>query len=215
KIPHVFGAVTDPVKSGIAESLTGHPDNVTGIATPQPVESTVRLMRRLFPKAKVIGMIWNPAEANSEICTLLARESAKKLGFKVVEVQISGTQEIEEALKSILRKKPDIFFTSGDTTVSSVIPSLAEKFRQKKIPYITNTPADIESGVFMSLGADYYDVGLKAAELTARIIKGEKPADMPIISYVPEQLTLSLKLAKEYGIVIPDDLIKKAAKVVK
>ena len=67
----------------------------------------------------------------------------------------------------------------------------------------------------MSLGADYYDVGLKAAELTARIIKGEKPADMPIISYVPEQLTLSLKLAKEYGIVIPDDLIKKAAKVVK
>ncbi len=134
KIPHVFGAVTDPVKSGIAKSLTGHPDNVTGIATPQPVESTVRLMRRVFPKAKVIGMIWNPAEANSEICTLLTRESAKKLGFKVVEVQISGTQEIEEALKSILRKKPDIFFTSGDTTVSSVIPSLAEKLRQKKIP---------------------------------------------------------------------------------
>ena len=104
-IPHVFGAVTDPVKSGIAKSLTGHPDNVTGIATPQPVESTVRLMRRVFPKAKVIGMIWNPAEANSEICTLLTRESAKKLGFKVVEVQISGTQEIEEALKSILQQE--------------------------------------------------------------------------------------------------------------
>ena len=89
-------------------------------------------MRRVFPKAKVIGMIWNPAEANSEICTLLTRQAAKKYGFKVVEVQITGTQEIDEALRSIFGSKPDIFFTSGDTTVSAVIPSLAQKLRQKK-----------------------------------------------------------------------------------
>ena len=215
EIPHVFAAVTDPVKSGIAKSLSDHPANVTGIATPQPVESTVKLMRRLLPKAKVIGMIWTPAEANSEICTRQTREAAKKLGFKVVEVQIAGTQEIDQALKSVLGNKPDIFFTSGDTTVSSVIPSLAQKLRQKKIPYITNTPADIESGVFLCLGADYYDVGLKAAGLATRIIKGEDPAGMPVTSYVPEQLTVNLKLAKEYGITIPDDLIRRASKVVK
>ncbi len=160
-------------------------------------------------------MIWNPAEANSEICTLLTREAAKKYGFKVVEVQITGTQEIDQALRSILASEPDIFFTSGDTTVSAVIPSVAQKLRQKKIPYVTNTPADIDSGVFMCLGADYYDVGLKAAELTVRVIGGEKPAAIPIVSYVPEQLTLSLSLAKEYGISIPDDLVKKAVRAVK
>lgn len=215
KIPHVFAAVTDPLKTGIAKSLTEHPSNVTGIATPQPVESTVKLMRRLLPKAKVIGMIWTPSEANSEICTRQARETAKKLGFKVIEVQIAGTQEIDEALRSILSSHPDIFFTSGDVTVSAAIPSLAPKLSQKRIPYFTNTPADIDSGVFLSLGADYYDVGLKAAGLATRIMKGESPARMPIIHYVPEQLTLNLKLAKEYGITIPDDLISKASKVVK
>jgi ABC-type uncharacterized transport system substrate-binding protein len=215
KIPHVFAAVTDPIKAGVAKSFTDHPANLTGLATPQPVEPTVRLMRRVFPQAKVIGMIWNPAEVNSEICTVMTREAAKKYGFKVVEVQITGTQEIDQALRSILSSEPDIFFTSGDTTVSAVIPSVASKLRQKKIPYVTNTPADIDSGVFMCLGADYYDVGLKAADLTVRIIRGEKPAAMPIVSYVPEQLTLNLSLAKEYGIGIPDDLVKRAARVVK
>lgn len=215
KIPHVFGAVTDPIKAGVAKTPYVHPENMTGIATPQPVEQTVRLMRTVFPKARTIGMIWNPAEANSEICTIQTREAAKKYGFKVVEVQITGTQEIDEALRSVLSCKPDIFFTSGDTTVSSVIPSLADKLRKRKIPYITNTPADIESGVFMCLGADYYDVGLKAGEMMARIIQGEKPAAMPIISYVPEQLTLNLSLAREYGITIPDEVVRKAAKVVK
>ncbi|MHB8109740.1 MAG: ABC transporter substrate-binding protein, partial [Syntrophorhabdaceae bacterium] len=215
KIPHVFGAVTDPVKAGVAKTPSQHPENMTGIATPQPVESTVRLMRTVFPQAKVIGMIWNPAESNSEICTIQTREAAKKYGFKVVEVQITGTQEIDEALRSVLSSKPDIFFTSGDTTVSSVIPSLAQKLRKRKIPYFTNTPADIESGVFMCLGADYYDVGIKVAEMTARIIKGEKPSAMPIISYVPEQLTFNLSLAKEYGIIIPDEIMNQAAKVVK
>lgn len=215
KIPHVFAAVTDPIKAGVAKSFTDHLPNLTGLATPQPVEQTVRLMRRVFPKAKVIGMIWNPAEVNSEICTVMTREAAKKYGFKVVEVQITGTQEIDQALRSILASEPDIFFTSGDTTVSAVIPSVARKLRQKKIPYVTNTPADIDSGVFMCLGADYYDVGLKAAELAVRVIGGEKPAAIPIVSYVPEQLTLNLSLAKEYGISIPDDLVKKAARVVK
>jgi len=215
KIPHVFAAVTDPIKAGVAKSFTDHLPNLTGLATPQPVEPTVRLMRRVFPKAKVIGMIWNPAEVNSEICTVMTRKAAKKFGFKVVEVQITGTQEIDQALRSILASEPDIFFTSGDTTVSAVIPSVAQKLRQKKIPYITNTPADIDSGVFMCLGADYYDVGLKAAELAVRVIRGEKPAAMPIVSYVPEQLTINLSLAKEYGISIPDDLVKKAVRVVK
>jgi hypothetical protein len=111
KIPHVFAAVTDPIKAGVAKSFTDHPPNLTGLATPQPVEPTVRLMRRVFPKAKVIGMIWNPAEVNSEICTVMTREAAKKYGFKVVEVQITGTQEIDQALRSILASEPDIFFT--------------------------------------------------------------------------------------------------------
>ncbi len=215
KIPHVFGTVTDPIKAGVAKSFTDHPPNMTGLATPQPVEQTIRLMRRVFPGAKVIGMIWNPAEANSEVCTLMARQAAKKYGFKIVEVQITGTQEIDEALRSVLGSSPDIFFTSGDTTVSSVIPSVALKLRQKKIPYFTNTPADIDSGALMCLGADYYDVGLKTADLAVRVIKGEKPAVIPIAYYVPEQLTVNLTLANEYGITIPDDLVKKAVKVVK
>ena len=113
---------------------------------------------------------------------------------------------------SRISTKPAILSSSRGLTA---IPSLAAKLRQKKIPYITNTPADIESGAFLCLGADYYDVGLKAAELATRIIRGENPAGMPVILYVPEQLTVNLRLAKEYGVTIPDDLITKAAKVVK
>ena len=78
-----------------------------------------------------------------------------------------------------------------------------------------NHAADIDSGVFMCLGADYHDVGVKTAEYMVRVIKGENPASIPFLSYVPEQVTLSLPLAKEYGIKLPDDVVKKAARVVK
>lgn len=215
KIPHIFAAVTDPLKSGVAKTFSEHQPNLTGLATPQPVESTLKLMREILPNAKRIGMLWNPAEANSEICTNMAREAAKKYGFELKERIVTNTNEIEEALKSVIVDGVDIFFTSGDVTVSMAVPSIAATLLKKGIPYFTNTPADIKDNVFICLGADYFEVGEEAAKILERVIKGEKTVDIPIQLFVPENLSINLKIARGLSINIPEKIISTASKVVR
>jgi len=213
KIPHIFGAVTDPYRMGVAASSAAHLPNITGVATFQPVASTVKTMRDIFPRAKKIGLIWNPAEACSEACTGKAREAAKKYGFELLETNVSSTGEVMDALNALLQKKPDLFLTSGDNTVIMALDSIAAVLRQHKIPYFTNAPADIGRGAFLGLGADYVEVGRATAQVAKRVITGEYPKDIPINDYVPEKMKINLALAREYGISVPPGVLKRAANI--
>lgn len=213
KIPHVFGAVTDPYRMGVAKSPEDHIPNITGVATFQPVENAIRILREAFPRAKTIGYVWNPAEACSEACTEKARAACKKFGFKLVEANVSSTNEVIDAVKSLVASKVNLFYTAGDNTVSLVVESVAEILRPSKIPYMTNAFSDVERGAFITLGADYYEVGQEVGRMAIRVINGEKPQDIPINNYVPQKMYLNLALAKEYGVKLSDDFVKKAAKV--
>ncbi len=214
KIPHVFGAVTDPYRMGIAKNAQDHLPQVTGVATLQPVETTIKVMRDIFPAAKRIGMVWNPAEACSEACTYKAREAVKKYGFELLEANVSSTAEVLDAVKSLLSRKIDLFITAGDNTVLLALESIADIMRQHQIPYFTNGPSDVERGAFLSIGADYYEVGRETARVAEKVINGEKPADIPIQNCVPEKMHINRGLARQYGIAIPDAVVKRAARVV-
>jgi len=211
KIPHIFGAVTDPYRMGIAKTSEEHIPNITGVATFQPVESTIKAMRAIFPKAKRIGIIWNPAEANSEACTLKAREVSKKQGFNLIEKTVSTTDEVKDALSALLNENIDIFFTSGDNTAMLAVVTIAAILKEHKIPYFTNDPTDIDRGAFFSIGADYFQVGVETAKIAERVINGEETKKIPIMDCVPEKIAVNVILAKLYGAIIPDSILKKAA----
>ena len=125
---------------GVAKNNNDHIPNITGLATLQPVEATIRTMREIFPGAKKIGLVWNPGEACSEACTFKARDAAEKYGFELLESTVSSTSEVLDAVKSLLNKGVDLFFTSGDNTVNLTIASVAEILERHKIPYFNNTP---------------------------------------------------------------------------
>jgi len=209
-IPHIFMAVTDPIKAKVVASFENHPPYLTGLASPQPVDVTIELMRKVFPKAKTIGMIWNNSEVNSEICTQMARQSAVKYNFKLIERTISSSSEIEEAFKSLIAEKIDIFFTSGDVTVTQAVASISAKLEKLKIPYFTNTPEDVNSGALISVGADYFDVGLKGAEILIKISNGQSPKSLPIELYVPKILNINKSVAIRMGLQLPDFLFQQA-----
>ncbi len=210
-IPHVFGAVTDPYRMGVAKSRTDHIPNITGVATFQPVGSTIKIMREVFPKARRIGIVWNPAEACSEACTFKAREAAKAGGFELVEATVASTGEVMDAVNSLVAKKIDLFLTSGDNTVNMALDSIAETLHRHRIPYFTNTPKDVDRGAFISLGADYDEVGRETARTAIRVIRGEDPKTIPINDYVPEKMTVNTNLVKEYGVKVPESVLLKAA----
>ena len=215
KIPHIFGAVTDPYRMGIAKNNRDHIPNITGLATLQPVASTIRAMRELFPDAKKIGIVWNPGEACSEACTFKARGAVQKYGFELMETTVSNTSEVLDAVKALINRGIDLFITSGDNTVNLALPSIAEILRHHKIPYFTNSPSDVEQGAFVSIGADYYEVGRETARHASLVINGKNPKDVPIKDFVPEKMAVNLKLAEVYGIKVPEAFLKRAEKVVR
>lgn len=212
-IPHVFGFVTDPYRAGVVKTPVDNNPNLTGVASCEPVESTIKLMREMFPQAKTIGYIWNPAEACSEVCTEKARVACKEHGFELMEVNVSNTNDCLDATKSLIARGVDLFYTAGDNTVTLAVGTMSDVLRGKKIPYFTNSFFDVESGAFLSLGVEYYETGKVIGQLLVRIINGEKTKDIPISNYTPETMYLNLGLAKEYGLQISDEMIKRAAKV--
>jgi len=213
KIPHVFGAVTDPYRMGVAKTPQDHLPMVTGVATFQPVSITIETMREVFPDAKTIGYAWNPAEACSEACTEKAREACKRYGFELIEATVSSTSEVMDALKSLVARDVDLFFTSGDNTVNLAFESVAFVLRQHKIPYFSNAFSDVERGGFIAIGADYDEVGRETARMMAKVIEGALPNDTPINDYTPRKMYVNIALAKEYGITIPPEVVNRAAKV--
>ncbi len=212
-IPHVFGAVTDPYRMGVATSPADHLPQLTGVATFQPVRTLIQTMRELFPQARRIGIVWNPAEACSEACTLKAREAAREFNFELIEATVSSTSEVLDAVRMVINKKIDLFITSGDNTVILAGDMIAAALHRARIPYCTNAPADIDGGAFLSVGADYKEVGRETAKLALRVIAGEKPEDIPIQDCVPEKMALNRGLARDYGIKLSEAVLKRADRV--
>ncbi|MDY0041048.1 MAG: ABC transporter substrate binding protein, partial [Desulforhabdus sp.] len=213
KIPHVFGCVSDPYRMGVAENEQSHLANVTGVASMNPIAETFVIMRQVLPEAKRVGIVWNPAEACSEACTMLARQVAPQYGFELLEVAVSRTGDVLDAVNSLISKGIDVFLTSGDNTVNMAVSTIGELLKRRRIPYFTNEPNDIGCGSLVSIGADYTEVGRETAKVAIRVINGEAPQQIPILDFRPNKIHLNEVLAREYGIVFPADLVNQAAKI--
>jgi ABC-type uncharacterized transport system substrate-binding protein len=170
----------------------------------------VQLMRVVFPHARRIGIVWNPAEACSEACLGRARTAATKYNFELLEATVSSTSEVLDAVRSLFHRSIDIFFTSGDNTVGLAVSTIAQVMRERHIPYVTNDPSDVPRGAFLSLGADYTEVGRATARLALRVFSGERPRDIPIQAFVPEKLAVNVELAKAWGIALPPEVAEPA-----
>ncbi|ADK85839.1 protein of unknown function DUF534 [Desulfarculus baarsii DSM 2075] len=214
-IPHVFGTVTDPYLAGVAKSPKEHQPNLTGLATFQPIEALFKTARQAFPNARRIGLAWNPGEASSEACTLLARRVAPKYGFELVETNVFSTADVQEAVNGLLQQGIDLFFTSGDNVMMATLETVAHMLRDKRVPLITNVCSDVERGAMLSVGAAYYYVGRATARLAMRVFAGENPKDIPIEDYVHESIFINEPLAKEFGLTWPEEVVRAADNVKK
>ncbi|MDD5765523.1 MAG: ABC transporter substrate-binding protein [Candidatus Marinimicrobia bacterium] len=213
-IPHVFGMVTDPYLVGVAKSQTDHQPNLTGLATFQPVTEGIDLIKQVLPKAKRIGVIWSPSEICSQACMDRMRPAMKKNGLELIEVTVTNTNEVQMAAQSLVDKKVDAVYISGDNTVELAIATITAVSNPAKIPVVTNNPMHTENGALMSIGADYNTVGKETAKLAIRVLKGEKPADIPISDLLPKELWLNQKVATKMGICFPENVLAQAKKIV-
>ena len=196
KIRHIFGAVTDPFAAGVGITCGGHPPHLAGIGTFQPVRETFRLAKKLLPGLRSVGVVWNPGDAASEACLLQARDEAARLGITLQEAQVENSAGVAEAAASLTGQGIQALWIGGDNTVELAMDSLVKAGRQAGIPVLTNAPSHLKAGAFLSLGADYVEVGRQTGILAAQVLKGLDTATVAVNNVVPQQLALNLAALK-------------------
>lgn len=200
-IPVVFASVTDPKSAG----LEGIP-NVTGTSGAAPINENLKLMRKIFPKAKNIGIIYNSSEQNSVSEVNNLKKLAKENGFNVVDKAITNGTELLAAA-NIISKEIDIYYATQDNTVASYFAALLDVLNKAKVPVFATNDVYSNAGAFISQGTTDYGIGYRSGEIAAEILlKGKKPSDLPIEAVKNLQIKVSKSNMEFLGIKLPKDV---------
>jgi putative ABC transport system substrate-binding protein len=216
-IPIVFMVGTDPVKVGLVPSLARPGANVTG-ATNVVVElitKCIEMLRQLIAPTTTIAVLVNPANApQAEAETRDVQLAARALGVRIVILLASNPGEVEQAFATLDRERAGALVVSGETfflTQSDLIVALAARHA---VPTIYAYRESAVAGGLMSYGGSITDEHRQGGVYAGRILKGEKPSDLPVQLSTKVELTLNLKTAKALGLTIPLALLTRADEVI-
>jgi len=216
-VPIVFSSVTDPIYAGLiprtvrAGKRTG--TNVTGVSDRWPVTLQVEMYAKFFPKAKKWGTIYNAGDPRSLVYIVEMRQAAKKLKVELVEVNISKSSETLPAAQFLVGKVQTIYITYDHVALSS-FGSIVKVCNEKKIPLFGGDLNCVTQGAMAAYGWNYFQIGYVAGRKAVRILKGEKPGEIPWESAEKLVLLVNEKAARAQGAIVPPDLLKKADRVI-
>jgi putative ABC transport system substrate-binding protein len=214
KIPVIISAITDPVGAKLVKSLEKPGTNVTGTTDMSPVKEQLSLFKELGLDVKNVGIIYNAGEANSRSLVNLAKKVAKELNMNIVEATVTNSSGVLLAAKSLVGKVDGIYIPT-DNTIVSALESVLQVAFDNKLPVITGDTDSVVRGSLASLGINYYKLGKQTGEIAYKVINGAKPAETPVETLKDLELFVNLKSAEKMNIKVPEDFIKKAAKVIK
>ena len=212
-IPVVFTAVTDPVGAKLVATMEEPGGNVTGISDLSPVGQHLDIIARVFPGATKIGVVYNSGEANSVSLVELTKTEAEKRGMTVVEGVATRSAEIPQAAQSVA-SQADVLYGITDNTVASAINAVVAAADQTGTPMFAAETSYVDAGAVIAVGFDYYQIGYQTADYVARILRGEKPADLPARVAEGTDIVINPAAAKKLGVTIPEDMVEKATRVV-
>lgn len=213
-IPVVFSAVTDPVSAKLVSNWEKPGANVTGTSDMAQVDKHLAMMRRVVPGLKHLGFLYNPGEVNSVSSLQAVRKAAAPLGIAVLEGAAPRSSEVLAAARSLVGKV-EAFYVPTDNTVVSAFEAVVKVGIDSQVPVFAGDTDSVERGAIAALGFNYYEVGRQTGEIVVRILKGEKPGDIPVAGVRKMDLWLNLATAGKMGVKIPDAMIAEAVKVIR
>ncbi len=216
EIPIVILFVADPVGAGLATSLAHPGGNLTGVATLVPGAfggKSLDILRELLPQAKRVTAFLNPSNEVQRLLFPEALPAAAKLGIQLDVINVREADEIPGAVAAAKAAGAEALWIPGDPIFHSpanMVPDLAS---QAGLPSMYLVPNIVQAGGLISYGPDFLALFPRAAHLVDRILKGAKPADLPIEQPSKFQLAINLKTAKSLGLDIPPSLLARADEV--
>jgi putative ABC transport system substrate-binding protein len=209
-IPVVFSSVTDPVATGIVPKMGNTGTNITGVSDRWPIELQCRKYAEILPNVKTWGTIYNPGDVNVTFHIKEMKEAVEKMGGKLVEAHVSTSAEVMQAAQSLVGRVEAIHVSSDNTTVSA-FESVVKVCNDNKIPLFVGDTGSVPRGAIAAYGLDYYLIGYTAGKKAARILKGEKPGQVPAGMADGYSLWINLKAAQLQGAKIDKAKVAQAA----
>jgi putative tryptophan/tyrosine transport system substrate-binding protein len=215
-IPIVFAVVADPLRSGLIASYASSQNNLTGITNHAGPLSGKRLeiLQEIAPRIKHVLVLVAPQESVATLSFQFLAEAAPKLGIELRRHDVTSKEEIEQILTAVPKGAVDAIYFVPSTLVGTHIALLIHKAKEDRIPLAVSEHIMVEQGALVSYGADLRLVGMQAAKLVAKILKGTKPSEIPV--QMPEELPLAINLttAKAIGLDIPRNILERAVRFV-
>ena len=216
-IPIVFGVGEDPVKLGLVVSLARPGGNATGINLVNVEVATKRLslLHELVPKAVRLAVLVNPANASTAQSTLREiPEAARAIGLQIQVLNASTSGELDAAFATLVRDRADALFVAPDSFFISRRVQFATLTARDVIPATYSDRDIVEAGGLMSYGTDFADMARQVGVYTGRILRGEKPSDLPVVQATKFELVINLRTAKALGLAIPNSIQLLADEVI-
>jgi len=216
-VPIVFVHPSDPIASGLINGAAEPTKNLTGVAAyaAQTTEKRLVLFKEIVPNVRKILIFYDANNSFSRENLKLAEGAAKTLGLQVSSYGIKSTDELRTTLASLRRENGAAIFQIADDLFESEAEFLFETAREKKLPTMFNEEAWAINGALAAYGPSYLEMGRQAARLIDRIIKGQKPESLPIERATKFDLTLNYRTATFIGLRFPEEILKKAEKVIR
>ncbi|MBC7313851.1 MAG: ABC transporter substrate-binding protein [Rhizobium sp.] len=212
-IPVVFTAVSDPLGAELIKDMQKPGGNVTGLSDMSPVADHVALIKEITPNAKSIGFIYNTAEANSVSTLAALKAEAEKAGLTIVESVATKSAEVQGAARALVGRA-DVIYVPTDNTIVSAFEAAVGVAEEAKIPLYAGDTDSVNRGALAALGFNYFDVGKQTGEIVVRVLKGEKPGDIPVRVAAGTDLVINKKAAAKMGVTFPESITSRATKTI-
>jgi putative tryptophan/tyrosine transport system substrate-binding protein len=216
-IPIVFFSTSDPIGTGVVASLAHPGGNITGISVlasdlwPKRLE----LLKEIFPKLSRVAMLWNKGNAGMALEAKATQEVAGPLHVTLQDRGVKDPNELDAVFALMTKDQPDGFLALMDPVLNSYQKRILDFLAQNRLPAIFENKTWVEAGGLISYGANYADAHRRAATLMDKILKGAKPADLPVEQPTKFELVVNLKTAKQIGLTIPPNVLARADRVIR
>jgi putative ABC transport system substrate-binding protein len=215
-IPIVFSMGNDPVRAGLVASLARPGGNITGLTTlnVEVGQKKIELLHELIPSATIIALLLNPTNPNAEALARDAQAAARALGLELHVVHASTESDLDAAFASLAQMRAGGVVIGGDPFLGSRTERLAALALRNRVPALYVAREFVAAGGLMSYGSSFADVYPQVGLYVGRILKGEKPGDLPVQQSTKVELAINLKTAKALGLTVPLPLLTRADEVI-
>jgi putative ABC transport system substrate-binding protein len=215
-IPIVFVTAGDPVDSGLVAGIARPGGNVTGLSllAPEIVARQLQTLKEAVPKASRVAVLSNSANPNTPLLVKETEAAARSLGVRLQLLGVRGDDAFDSAFSAVTKERPDALFVLFDPLLFLHRTRIVEFANKNRLPAMYAHREFAEVGGLMAYGADLRDNYRRAAIYVDKILKGAKPADLPVEQPTKFELVINLKTAKALGLTIPQSLLQRADEVI-